>query len=232
MRLQVSTGEVLFIKGPSGVGKTLLLRSLAALDPFDSGTLSLDGKSPRDLGNPAWRAAVTYVHQQRVALPGTPSDLYLKLQQLGAQLGRERGDLQAIAVDLGLEPEQINQPWRELSVRGEGCDGASVCVCEGKRGWHSRSSRLLAQFMPTLRTVPFAYNATDILHRPLPRMMAGRPSSTCISCHSIGPAAHSAAAGRAHQRTGRGVHAQVSWERGRNSRQIRRHEEVALCDEN
>jgi ABC-type iron transport system FetAB ATPase subunit len=122
MRLQVSTGEVLFIKGPSGVGKTLLLRSLAALDPFDSGTLSLDGSSPRDLGRPAWRAAVTYVHQQRVALPGTPSDLYLKLQQLGAQRGRERGDLQAIAVNLGLEPDQFNQLWRELSVRGEGCD--------------------------------------------------------------------------------------------------------------
>lgn len=31
---EVSTGEILFVRGPSGVGKSLLLRSLALLDPI------------------------------------------------------------------------------------------------------------------------------------------------------------------------------------------------------
>ncbi len=71
------SGEILFVRGPSGwvaplvfswcwlgstvdqsalrafrVGKTLLLRSLAYLDPFDEGSLRLDGQSPEELGVP------------------------------------------------------------------------------------------------------------------------------------------------------------------------------------
>jgi ABC-type iron transport system FetAB ATPase subunit len=113
----VRSGEALFIRGPSGVGKTLLLRSLAFLDPFDSGRLTLDGQSPEQLGVPTWRARVCYVFQQRIAFAGTPSELYFAAQQFGAQRGRPRGDLPALVHDLGLEQSVLNQPWAELSVR-------------------------------------------------------------------------------------------------------------------
>ena len=65
-----------------------------------------------------WRAAVCYVHQSRVALKGTPSELYFTLQHFKAQRGRARGDLPALVHDLGLEQGVLNQPWAQLSVGG------------------------------------------------------------------------------------------------------------------
>jgi ABC-type iron transport system FetAB ATPase subunit len=109
-------GEILFIRGPSGVGKTLLLRCLSALDPLDSGLLTLDGRTPDQIGHPNWRARVTYVHQQRVTHKGTPSEWYFAAQHLKAQRGRPRGDLPALIHELGLEQAVLNQPWSELSV--------------------------------------------------------------------------------------------------------------------
>jgi len=53
-------GECLVVTGPSGAGKTLLLRAIADLDP-NEGEVHLDGE-PRDaLPAPLWRRRVTYV---------------------------------------------------------------------------------------------------------------------------------------------------------------------------
>jgi hypothetical protein len=109
-------GEVLFVRGPSGVGKSLLLRSLAHLDPFDCGSIELDGKSAEEWTVPKWRSLVTYVHQQRISLRGNPSEFWWRVQQFRAQHGRPRGDLPALIHDLGLEQGVLNQPWTELSV--------------------------------------------------------------------------------------------------------------------
>jgi len=46
--LQIPNGQIAMLLGSSGVGKSTLLRILNNLDPFDSGTISLDGK-PLDL---------------------------------------------------------------------------------------------------------------------------------------------------------------------------------------
>jgi ABC-type iron transport system FetAB ATPase subunit len=96
-------GDVLFVSGPSGVGKTLLLRALALLDPLEgesSGSgnnnnddggarLLLQGRSAAALGGPpAWRSRVTYVHQGRVDFPGTPRALLREARAFCAQ--RER----------------------------------------------------------------------------------------------------------------------------------------------
>lgn len=108
-------GEILFVRGPSGVGKSLLLRSLAHLDPFDCGSIALDGKSAEEWTVPKWRSLVTYVHQQRISLRGNPSEFWWRVQQFRAQHGRPRGDLPALIHDLGLEQGVLNQPWTELS---------------------------------------------------------------------------------------------------------------------
>lgn len=44
------------------------------------GTLTLDGKTPEQLGVPNWRARVTYVPQTRVLNKGTPAEMYYAAQ--------------------------------------------------------------------------------------------------------------------------------------------------------
>ena len=55
----LAAGECLAVMGPSGSGKSLLLRALADLDP-NSGEVSLAGRARSDLPAPEWRRQVTY----------------------------------------------------------------------------------------------------------------------------------------------------------------------------
>lgn len=111
----VTTGDILFVRGPSGVGKTLLLRSLALLDPVQGGSLQLNGQAPLEIGVTQWRSVVTYVPQARVQPKGTPAELYFAVQQFKAQKGRPRRDLPTLVQRLGLEQGTLNQQWSQLS---------------------------------------------------------------------------------------------------------------------
>lgn len=57
---QLADGECLALQGPSGVGKTLLLRAIADLDP-NEGSIELDGRPRESMPAPIWRKQVTYV---------------------------------------------------------------------------------------------------------------------------------------------------------------------------
>jgi ABC-type iron transport system FetAB ATPase subunit len=58
--LKVAPGECVALHGPSGAGKTLLLRAIADLDP-NTGEVWLDGEARSAMPAPIWRRRVGYL---------------------------------------------------------------------------------------------------------------------------------------------------------------------------
>lgn len=56
----LESGSCMAVRGPSGAGKTLLLRAIADLDP-NEGRVLLDGEDRDAMPAPLWRRRVTYV---------------------------------------------------------------------------------------------------------------------------------------------------------------------------
>ena len=91
--------------GPSGVGKTTLLRLLNRLDDPDRGEVLLDGVDVRDYDVLALRRRVQYVGQVPVTFPGTVVDNLGPGNGAGALLGR-----------VGLAPELAGREADRLSL--------------------------------------------------------------------------------------------------------------------
>lgn len=70
----VSVGEKIVFVGPSGQGKSTLLRILGLLDEADSGEMLLLGKPLHEWNPQAWRMNVCYVSQTPVMLEGSIED--------------------------------------------------------------------------------------------------------------------------------------------------------------
>ncbi|MDJ0784439.1 MAG: ATP-binding cassette domain-containing protein [Desulfosarcinaceae bacterium] len=99
--LDLAPGECVGITGPSGSGKSLLLRALADMDPFE-GQISLGGESVHSMPAPQWR--------RRVALlPATSAWWY---DSVGPHF--RRVDTPAYEA-LGFPPEVADWEIRRLS---------------------------------------------------------------------------------------------------------------------
>lgn len=72
--LEVAAGERVALLGPSGAGKTALLRGVAALETDWSGRLSWDGETLAAMGPRRWRRRVVLVAQRPAMFPGTVAD--------------------------------------------------------------------------------------------------------------------------------------------------------------
>jgi putative ABC transport system ATP-binding protein len=69
--LELHAGDRLAVIGPSGAGKTVLLRAIAMLDPIEEGTIHLRGRAiPRE-AVPVYRSEVVYLHQRPALLDGS-----------------------------------------------------------------------------------------------------------------------------------------------------------------
>jgi putative ABC transport system ATP-binding protein len=99
-----SAGEALAVRGPSGAGKTLLLRAVADLDP-NEGVVSLDGRERSTIPGPEWRRLVGYVPAE----PGWWTDT------VGEHFGEWASAL-AFVRDLGFPEETKAWPIARLST--------------------------------------------------------------------------------------------------------------------
>ena len=102
--LALAAGDCLVISGPSGIGKSLLLRMVADLDE-NTGTLMLNGVSREAMPAPQWRRQVLYVAAEsgwwaeRVREHMHPAE-----------------DAAALMPRLGLRAELLDAPVSQLST--------------------------------------------------------------------------------------------------------------------
>ena len=92
------------MKGPSGAGKTLLLRAIADLDP-NQGVVSLEGRERSTISGPEWRRLVGYVPAE----PGWWAET----------VGEHFGDwttASAVMTNLGFPEEAKSWPIARLST--------------------------------------------------------------------------------------------------------------------
>ncbi|KAI9467752.1 hypothetical protein H4R22_000208 [Coemansia sp. RSA 1290] len=119
VNFELHEGEVLVVRGPSGVGKTTILRCIAQLTPYEAGVCTLNSpsgpKTPTDMGIPKWRADVMYVPQRPAQMPGSPLDFIDMVNSFKVQSSREHYDPVEIAEDWGIAAELWEKKWPELS---------------------------------------------------------------------------------------------------------------------
>src|SRR5690348_10822186 len=70
VNLRLCPGTRLGIVGPSGSGKSLLLRALALLDPLDEGSIHWRGAPAGEKGIAHYRRQVMYLHQRPTLFEG------------------------------------------------------------------------------------------------------------------------------------------------------------------
>ena len=115
--ITVRGGERLSIVGPTGSGKTLLLRSLALLDPVAAGQILWRGQPIRARSVPDFRRQVMYLHQRPALIEGTVED-NLRLPFTFGVHAHESFDLERVlsmleTVSRGAEFLPLN--WLDLS---------------------------------------------------------------------------------------------------------------------
>ncbi|GAB3677321.1 ABC transporter ATP-binding protein [Salinisphaera aquimarina] len=104
LEFQLAAGQCLALSGPSGAGKTRLLRAMADLDAHQ-GVCLLDGRPAAGFAAPDWRRQVMYLAAESAWWADTPAE---HLPALDA-------DLNARLSELGLTPELITRSLAQLS---------------------------------------------------------------------------------------------------------------------
>lgn len=94
----VRPGDRIGVRGPSGAGKTVLLRALAGLDPIETGSLWWSGDRIEAAAFPRYRSRVVYVHQRPALVEGSVED-NLRLP-FGLLVHRDKAFRREVACDL------------------------------------------------------------------------------------------------------------------------------------
>lgn len=115
--LSIRGGDRIAIVGPTGSGKTLLLRSLAELDLLDAGEIRWQGTPVRGNEIPRFRSQVIYLHQRPTLIEGTVEENLRQPYSLRVhqekQFRRER--IVSLLLSLGRDESFLLKQQRDLS---------------------------------------------------------------------------------------------------------------------
>ena len=114
INLEVEAGELLVVIGPSGSGKSSLLRCVNRLNDIDAGSIHLDGQSVFDLPISELRCRVGMIFQKTAAFEGSVADnIAFGLALQGKSISR--GEILDLMRQISLEEDLIDQPASKLS---------------------------------------------------------------------------------------------------------------------
>jgi ATP-binding cassette subfamily B protein RaxB len=114
VRLSIAAGEFVAITGPSGGGKTTLMKLMLGLYAPTEGSIALDGRGATPELWPAWRAATGVVAQDDQLLSGTIAD---NIAFFDPDLEMER--VQAAAQAAFVHDDIMRMPMQYLSLVGD-----------------------------------------------------------------------------------------------------------------
>ncbi len=166
--LQVPPGQVTGLLGPSGTGKSTLLRALVRFVEIDAGTITLDGTDIASLDARVLRCRVGLVAQTPVMLPGTVADNL----RYGVPELTEEG-LSAALADADLDPSFADRVAGELS----GGERARVALARAL----TRGPRLLLLDEPT---AALDHDTAEHIGATLRRLRDGG-LGVCVTTHDL-----------------------------------------------
>lgn len=114
---ELMPGETLGLVGPSGIGKSLLMRSLTGLDPLDEGNVMVRGRSLSKWDPPMLRCDLLYLAQSPGLFEGTVEDNLKAIFQLKSHRDRQysRDETLQLFHWMGRQETFLEQPTTRLS---------------------------------------------------------------------------------------------------------------------
>ena len=112
--LEVNPGDMILVKGPSGVGKSSFLKLIAGLGPLqEGGNLRFGGQHWDSIGGQNWRRHIRYVAQSKVDIPGTPRDFLYRVTNFSSWKlgGDDDDDISASTTNMLLTSEEHLIKW-------------------------------------------------------------------------------------------------------------------------
>lgn len=122
LSFEVCEGQAVVVEGPSGTGKSTLLRILAGLTTIDAGEMFVDGQNWFNWPDKrSWRNQVLYVPQTWPDIPGTPATFIERVSCFRSwsnskpHVSEMLSAARTWVAELGLHSSAIDSEWKKLS---------------------------------------------------------------------------------------------------------------------